>query len=163
MAADSSERFVLLNRLAEEFAERYRRGERPALQEYTDRHPELADEIREFFPALVEVEQVKEDRRLAPEPDSGGPLPPLERLGDYRIVREIGRGGMGVVYEAEQVSLGRHVALKVLSHRQQGQTEQAETARREAERILRLRPGDNDSVVRRARALLAGQLPPWGG
>ncbi len=113
MALDSSAREVLLNRLADEFAQRYRRGERPSLQEYLDRHPELADDIREFFPALVEIEQVKEDRQEAEEP-AAGPLPPLERLGDYRIIREIGRGGMGVVYEAEQISLGRHVALKVL-------------------------------------------------
>src|SRR5437870_1993979 len=114
MATDSSERFVLLNHLADEFAARYRRGERPSLQEYIDRHPELADDIREFFPAVVEMEQVKEDCRATPETPAAGPLPPLERVGDYRIVREIGRGGMGVVYEAEQVSLGRRVALKIL-------------------------------------------------
>src|SRR5438034_4680728 len=114
MAADSSARYVLLNHLAEEFAERYRRGEHPALQDYVDRHPELGDDIREFFPAMVEVEQVKEDRCEGEEAPSTGPLPPLARLGDYRVLREIGHGGMGVVYEAVQISLGRHVALKVL-------------------------------------------------
>jgi hypothetical protein len=50
MAANNSERVVLLNHLADEFTARYRRGERPALQEYIDRHPELADDIRAFSP-----------------------------------------------------------------------------------------------------------------
>jgi WD40 repeat protein/serine/threonine protein kinase len=116
MSTHSSEHYMLLNRLADEFAERYRRGERPSLQGYVDQYPQLADDIREYFPALAEVEQVKENRRVAEDPPRQAGLPPRERLGDFHILREIGRGGMGVVYEAEQVSLGRRVALKVLPH-----------------------------------------------
>jgi WD40 repeat protein/serine/threonine protein kinase len=112
--SDSSANYVLLTRLADEFAARYRAGERPPLQEYIDRHPELAHDIRELFPAMVEIEQVREDHNEAAGHGASPPTPALEQLGDYRIVREVGRGGMGVVYEAEQVSLGRHVALKVL-------------------------------------------------
>jgi serine/threonine protein kinase/WD40 repeat protein len=112
----------VFNDLAYEFAERFRRGERPSLTEYTDRYPELADDIRELFPALVMMEHLGSGGdRLADQATGrfqhGRPIP--ERVGDFRIIREIGRGGMGIVYEAEQESLGRHVALKVLSHARQ--------------------------------------------
>ncbi|MFO0891249.1 MAG: serine/threonine-protein kinase, partial [Isosphaeraceae bacterium] len=112
--SSSSANDLLLARLADEFATRYRAGERPSLQEYVDRHPELADDIRDLFPAMVEIEQVKEDHQEAAEPAAAPAAPALLQLGDFRILREVGKGGMGIVYEAEQVSLGRHVALKVL-------------------------------------------------
>src|SRR5262249_16881643 len=105
-----------IEQLAEEFAARFRRGERPAISEYCERCPELADVIRDIFPALVVMEDVAQDsvaaEPAAPRAASFRPCP--ERFGDFRILREVGRGGMGVVYEAEQVSLGRHVAVKVL-------------------------------------------------
>jgi serine/threonine protein kinase/Flp pilus assembly protein TadD len=123
------------NRLADEFAERYRRGERPPLSEYTDKYPELADEIRELFPALVAIEQFgggaeESTGPVSARPGTTRPIP--ERLGDYRIVREVARGGMGIVYEAVQESLGRHVALKVLPEHRLSEPNQLERFRREA-------------------------------
>jgi len=124
--------------LAEEFAERYRRGERPSLQEYVDRLPEMADEIREMFPALVAVERVEADARDDAQQPPPPAIPRLRELGGYRIVREIGRGGMGVVYEAEQISLGRRVALKVLPGHVVGDRKALERFRREAKAAARL-------------------------
>lgn len=103
-----------LDALAEEFLARQRRGESPSVQQYASSNPDLAEEILELFPAMAAMERLKaRGERTSDGSASLGPVK-LERLGDFRIIREVGRGGMGIVFEAEQESLGRRVALKVL-------------------------------------------------
>jgi serine/threonine protein kinase/Flp pilus assembly protein TadD len=138
----SGSRSGLVLELAEEFLERYRRGERPSLKEYIDRHPSLAGEIREVFPAMAMMEKIAlADESPAGDPTGAAPerrVHRLEQLGDYRILRELGSGGMGVVYEAEQVSLGRHVALKVLPAQSLRDARQKRRFEREAKAAARL-------------------------
>jgi serine/threonine protein kinase/WD40 repeat protein/regulation of enolase protein 1 (concanavalin A-like superfamily) len=127
--------------LADEFLARYRRGERPAVSEYTDRCPELAERLRQVIPLLVMMEQAGPAASPSPGAAPAGPgvadlLP--GRIGGYRVLREVGRGGMGVVYEAEQVALGRHVALKVLPAHLAHQGSGLERFRREARAAARL-------------------------
>src|SRR5262249_8978156 len=136
----SSEERDPVERLAEEFVARHRRGEQPAPAEYAALHPQWADRIHALFPALLLMEQHKlvVSAPLLSPGDDDGPAAPLERLGDFRIIRELGRGGMAVVYEAEQESLGRHVALKVLLGPGRLDARQTERFRREARAAARL-------------------------
>lgn len=112
--AIDDETYATVDVLASDFIARYRNGDRPTVDEYAHRHPNLSDAIRRIFPLMLSVEKVKIDQQA--ESDGSATLAGrrFERLGDFRLVREIGRGGMGIVYEAEQESLGRTVAIKIL-------------------------------------------------
>jgi hypothetical protein len=107
----------VLDQLIEEFTNKLQAGEPVDVSDYLCRYPEYAETLRQALSALEVLGAL--GRSLAAV--SGRAITHDEHagagtgvLGDYQIIREVGRGGMGVVYEAKQVSLGRRVALKVL-------------------------------------------------
>ena len=140
--------------LAEQYAEQLRRGERPNIDDYVGRYPEHADAIRNVFPSVEMVERLcdlggpgqiraggstipsgtSRDRRPPPAAPQSMPA----NLGDFLLVREIGRGGMGVVYEAIQQSLKRRVALKVIGPAGAASPRHRQRFRREAEAVAAL-------------------------
>jgi serine/threonine-protein kinase len=106
-----------LEQLLDDLIERLQAGEEVDLEAVIQQHPEHAEPIRRMVPALEalvdygETSAPRDGRRPGAAMEAGTAA---KALGDFRLLREVGRGGMGIVYEAEQVSLGRRVALKLL-------------------------------------------------
>ena len=106
-----------MGRLVDELAAKLQAGEVVDIDAYVAAHPEHAEQLKLLLPALKVLADLGKSgaaASLAAAPLEGTQDEILGTLGDFRILREVGRGGMGVVYEAEQISLGRRVALKVL-------------------------------------------------
>lgn len=130
-----------LESLADEFLHQYREGKEPKIEDYARQHPQWEREIQELFPAALMMEKIKRRKQLEQASIKSGGIPwgdqLIESLGEFRIVRELGRGGMGIVYEAVQESLGRRVAVKVLKGPTLDST-QAQRFYREARAAARL-------------------------
>ncbi len=117
----TSEQQSRLSGILDEYLQGLEAGLAPDFEELAGRHPDLAGTLKEYLGHLRSLHDAAggfaapvTDLR-AVEREDAEDLTPLGRcLGDFRLVREVGRGGMGVVYEAEQLSLGRRVALKIL-------------------------------------------------
>ena len=127
----------LLGQLLEELLVQYRVSGDGQLEAYCERYPEQAEQLTELFAALRMMESHK------PSEDEAVGIPRSVRdrnwrLGEFQILREIGRGGMGIVYKAVQLSLGRHVALKVISQHLLGKQSAVARFRREARAAARL-------------------------
>jgi tRNA A-37 threonylcarbamoyl transferase component Bud32 len=128
----SSEREKRLNEVLAAYLEAAQAGQQVNQEEWLARHPDLAGELAEFFANQERVGRLaaplrsaispdapptQEDPTLPPEPNAanGPPLGTKVRyFGDYELLEEIARGGMGVVYKARQASLNRIVAVKMI-------------------------------------------------
>ena len=96
-----------LEEILDQYLQELAEGGSPDQEAYLQAHPDLADALRGVFKTLDFVEATSKSL-------NSSTLEKGQQLGEYRIVREVARGGMGVVYEAIQTSLNRRVALKVL-------------------------------------------------
>lgn len=136
MSADLSQSD--LDRIAEEFSQAIRRGDVPSVDAYLKKYHDSSGQLHELLSSIAMIEGLKQESQFA-NPDQKSATVQFDQFDDYTIVREIGRGGMGIVFEAIHQSLGRRVALKVLSGHLLDETKHLARFRREARAAARLR------------------------
>src|SRR5262249_49907970 len=123
-----------------EYLSARRRGETPDRAALLARYPDLAGELAAFF---ADDDRMRGQQTTPPAPDESA-APPPRRVGDYELLEELGRGGMGVVYKARQVSLNRLVALKMILPGHVTTPEEMARFRREALAVAEL---DHPNIV----------------
>ncbi|HVR76027.1 MAG TPA: serine/threonine-protein kinase, partial [Planctomycetota bacterium] len=126
-------REIEASRALGEFLDRAATGSSPNLLEFLTEHPHLASELAGPLHTFEELASIIEGRS------------PAGSFGDFRILREVGQGGMGIVYEAWQVSLNRRVALKVLPREKLGDPQALARFHREAKLVASL---EHANIVR---------------
>lgn len=137
--SDSAQRMTL-DALLDRFTREVRAGTAPPVAHYARCYPHLAVEIEELLPLIEGLEKCKAAQDAEFVRQNFPEVFPLRQLGDCTLVREIGRGGMGLVFEAIQNPAGRPVAIKLLPSRLFGdQLKSKERFQREAITIARLR------------------------
>ena len=103
--------------LASQFVDELRAGHKPSVDNYARRYPAHADLIRESFPVLAILEQARIQNEAAAIRKNMPETFPFSRLGRCELLCELGRGGMGVVFQAREADSGHIVAVKVLPWR----------------------------------------------
>ena len=138
--ADEVTKDELLEKIVADYTRRFREGSPPAIGEYKSKYPKLANEIEELLTSVAMIEGLKIESASSSsgEDSSTDDLAKRKQLGDYLLIRELGRGGMGVVFEAVHQSLGRRVALKVMKSRDANDEKYITRFRREAQAAAQL-------------------------
>ena len=122
--------------IAAEYMEKLQAGDAPDVEIFLAEHPEHAEELRGIIELMRDMEKFDPDKTVQMAPGEAARINLPDP--DYRLVRELGSGGMGVVFEAVQVSLNRRVAVKLLNSSLLTSAEQREQFENEAKVIAML-------------------------
>jgi WD40 repeat protein/tRNA A-37 threonylcarbamoyl transferase component Bud32 len=146
----NTERERMLDEVVTSYLQAKEAGRTQDREELIAKHPDLAADLRAYFAAESQVQRVAAplqadlDAPTVGLNGTSGPGTTIEYFGDYHLLEEIGRGGMGVVYKARQESLNRTVALKMILAGQLANDADVKRFRAEAEAAAKL---DHPGIV----------------